>query len=160
MKRWGAVLAAMALATLAAGQAGAQAPAREKLLYGPWACSVAGIASISRATAQFEPGGIMLMSFFNNDPNVTMEFVLSGLWSYDSAADRFSHTVRGARVTNIVVRGAPLKRSQFPGGSAAIEKIEGDFMAQYSTSAFIFVSLTETDLTLKDTGGTMLSCTH
>jgi hypothetical protein len=151
-------LAVLAFAAVAAGAAGAQTPARDKLLLGAWTCSVTGVPSIETANAQFEPGGVMLMTFFNNDPNVKMAFVLSGLWSYNQAADGFSHTVRGARVTNIVVRGTALTRSQFPGGEAVIAKVEDDFMAQYSTSTFTFVTVTAAELVLTDTGGAKLTC--
>ena len=156
--RLNAGLAALAWFALGAGAAGAQTPAHDKMLHGAWTCSVAGVDSIEAADAQFEPGGVMLITFFNNDPNVKMAFVLSGLWSYDRAADSFSHTVRGARVTNIAVRGTPMARSDFPGGEAGIEKIESDFMAQYSTSTFTFVKVTGTELILTDTGNAKLTC--
>jgi hypothetical protein len=158
MMRFISGLAALAFAVAAAGGAGAQTPARNKLLLGAWTCSVAGVDSIEAADAQFEPGGVMLITFFNNDPNVKMAFVLSGLWIYDQAADSFTHTVRGARVTNIVVRGTPMTRSQFPGGEAGLEKVESDFMAQYSTSTFTFVTVTATELILTDTGNAKLTC--
>jgi len=156
--RLNAGLATLAFAVFAAGSATAQASAHEKMLYGTWTCSVAGVPSIESANAQFEPGGVMLMTFFNNDPNVKMAFGLSGLWSYDKSADSFTHTVRGARVSNIMLRGAPLARTDFPGGEAAIEKIEDDFMAVYSTSTFTFVKVAGSELILTDTGNAKLTC--
>jgi len=151
-------LAALAFAAVAARSAGAQVSAHEKMLHGAWTCSVTSVPSIESANAQFEPGGVMLITLLNNDPNVKMAFVLSGLWSYNKAADSFSHTVRGARVTNMTVGGTPMSRADFPGGEAAIEKIEDNFMAVYSTATFTFVKVSGTELILTDTGGAKLSC--
>jgi hypothetical protein len=156
--RWNVGLAALAFAAMAASGAGAQTPSREKVLTGAWTCSVTGVDSIESANAQFEPGGVMLVTFFNNDPNVKMSFVLSGLWSYVQATDSFSHTFRGARVANIAVRGTPVSRADFPGGEAGIEKVETDFMAQYSTSTLAFVKVAETELILTATGNAKLTC--
>ena len=161
MMRASAGLAILAFASLTAGAASGQTLTRDKLLLGAWAsCSVTGSDVVERANIQFEPGGVMLATFFNKDPNAKLSFVLSGLWAYDRAADTFSHTVRGARITDMVVRGTPIARTQFPGGESAIAKIEDDFMAQYSSSTYAFTTVTETELVLTDSEGAKVSCTR
>jgi hypothetical protein len=100
----------------------------------------------------------MLLKFWNADPNVRMSFTLTGQWTYTAATDTFGESITGARIADMMVKGQPLPRANFPGGEPEIAKIEQEFMSQYATSPIYFTKVTATDLLLTDTQSAKISC--
>lgn len=137
-----------------------QANTRDRLLIGSWECDGNKTAQSDRISARFDSTGLMTLTFHGSvqDGQVTMVFVLGGAWRYDAVADQFSETIATARLDDIVVRGQPLQRSQFPGGEAAIVVIEQDFLRTYSQRPLYFTTVTDHVLVMTDEAGEKISC--
>jgi len=157
------VVGLVSLASLVAisGTAAAQS-GRDGLVLGKWECN-AQLASgeatpINHVTVQFNPDRTMAFAFFGGSQDVSMTFTVGGAWAYDANSDTFSESFNSARIDNIVVRGEPLPRSQYPGGEAALAQSEQQFLDQYSNAPLSFTTVSSSALVLTDTQGATINC--
>lgn len=150
----------MGLLALAAVCAPAHAQGtRDRLLVGNWSCAVTGAGiEFDAMNARFDPGGPMTLRFHAIIGTVGLAFTLYGTWTYNAAADTFGETISNAIISDIVVEGAPMTRTQFPGGEEALQGMEQEFMQAYSTSPLYFTTVTQTKLVITDTENAAITC--
>ncbi len=153
------VMALAAFAALSAAGANAQTASRDQFLIGNWTCQVEGAdIEFDEVTTRFDPGGPMELRFHATISEVALAFTLFGTWTYDTPGDRFSQTISNARISDIVVSGEPMTRAQYPGGEAAVQGIEQEFMDIYASSPLTFTTVTATELLITDIEGDTIDC--